>query len=103
MSRPSDMPESVWDAATDIEIDADFSWDGQSFNSRQSEMETRIAIARAIMAERARTTDLVDCLSDMTEHYVQLVSCGDCGNWDAEEESEVIAARKMIAAYRGQS
>ncbi len=100
MSRPEDIPESVWLEAGmlfDRLYDAEPNLEGGCY---QGVTDT---IARAIMAERARTTDLVDCLSDMTEHYVQLVSCGDCGNWDAEEESEVIAARKMIAAYRGQS
>ena len=44
--------------------------------------------------------DVTDCLSDMTEHYVRLAGCGDCGFWDPEQESEVIAARKMIASVR---
>ena len=53
------------------------------------------------MEEMAQTIrDVTDCLSDMTEHYAELVRCGDCGNWDPEEESEVIAARKMIAEVR---
>ena len=61
-------------------------------------------VARAILAERERVADqlrdLADCLSDMTEHYVELAGCGDCGNWDPEEEIEVQAARKMIASIR---
>lgn len=48
----------------------------------------------------SEVVNLVDCLSDMTEHYVQLAGCGDCGNWDPEKESEVIAARRMIAEWR---
>lgn len=49
-----------------------------------------------VPAERVR--DLADCLSDMTEHYVELAGSGDCGSWNPEEEQEVIAARRMIAA-----
>lgn len=48
----------------------------------------------------ALMSDVTDCLSDMTEHYVQLAGCGDCGHWDPEKESEVIAARKMISEIR---
>lgn len=44
---------------------------------------------------------VTECLSDMTEHYVALARCGDCGHWDPEKEPEVIAARKMIAEVRG--
>lgn len=55
----------------------------------------------AAMTEMAeRLGDVTDCLSDMTEHYVSLAGCGDCGHWNPEEESEVIAARKMIATIR---
>lgn len=35
--------------------------------------------------------------------YVQLVSCGDCGNWDVETEEAVIAARAAIAKAEGRS
>jgi hypothetical protein len=38
-------------------------------------------------------------LAAMVKRYVGLVECGDCGNWDAEAEPEVIAAR---AALKGQ-
>lgn len=44
--------------------------------------------------------DMSDCLEDMTNHYAALVNCGDCGNWNPETESEVIAARKMISEVR---
>jgi len=50
------------------------------------------------MVEGLRT--VTDCLSDMTEHYVQLAGCGDCGFWDPEKEDKVIAARKLIADVR---
>jgi hypothetical protein len=32
-------------------------------------------------------------LDIMVEHYTQLAGCGDCGNWNPEEEDKVIAAR----------
>lgn len=52
------------------------------------------------MADSEELRDLVDCLDDMTKHYVELAGCGDCGFWDPEQELEVIAARKMIAKHR---
>jgi hypothetical protein len=47
-----------------------------------------------VLAERDA---LLHALQGLTEHYTALVACGDCGNWDAEVESEVIAARAAIA------
>jgi hypothetical protein len=38
-----------------------------------------------------------DNLAMMIEHYVRLAGCGDCGNWNPEEEPEVIAARNALA------
>jgi hypothetical protein len=55
----------------------------------------------AIMAAKAEAhRDLVDCLDDMTKHYVELAGSGDCGFWNPEREMEVIAARKMVAEHR---
>lgn len=48
--------------------------------------------------------DLADALADaldvLLDHYTQLVNCGDCGNWDPEDEREVIDARAALTAYR---
>ncbi len=43
-----------------------------------------------------REAALVKALEVMTEHYVQLAGCGDCGFWEPEEEDEVIEARKAL-------
>lgn len=45
----------------------------------------------------AAAPELLEQLHKMTEHYVRLAGCGDCGNWNPEEEDEVIAARATIA------
>lgn len=39
---------------------------------------------------------VVDALKDITEKYVALVNCGDCGNWNPETENEVISARAAL-------
>jgi len=39
-------------------------------------------------------------LEMMTEHYVQLAGCGDCGNWDPEKEEKVIAAREILSQFK---
>lgn len=51
------------------------------------------------MAEALR--NVTDGLDGMTEHYVRLAGCGDCGHWNPENEPEVIAARKLVADMRG--
>lgn len=43
-----------------------------------------------------RIEALEAALSTMTEHYVMLAGCGDCGNWNPEEEAEVISARAIL-------
>lgn len=94
MSKPEWCPQDVWDETGKV-------LDGYLY----SPMSADEAIARAILAERERCSDqvrdLADCLDDMTKHYVELVGSGDCGGWDASQEAEVIAARKMIATIRG--
>lgn len=49
----------------------------------------------------AAAPDMFEALSKMLEHYVSLVNCGDCGNWNPEEEPEVIAARSALAKAQG--
>ena len=40
---------------------------------------------------------LVEALTGLLDRYTALVNCGDCGNWNAETEAEVIAARAALA------
>lgn len=102
---PEGISQSAWDEATRC-----WQFIMDETHGIPDEIEQ---IARAIMAatERERRSvhpglsewpleDIADCLEDMTNHYVALVSSGDCGNWSAEHEIEVQAARKMIAAIR---
>jgi len=51
----------------------------------------------------ATAPELLEALKGLLEHYIQLVACGDCGNWDAEEETPVIEARAAIAKAEGES
>jgi len=45
----------------------------------------------------AAAPDLLAALTTFVAEYVQLVESGDAGNWDAETEAKVIAARAAIA------
>lgn len=45
---------------------------------------------------------LVTALEGMIDRYTGLVNCGDCGNWNPEEEKSVIAAREALAAAKGE-
>jgi hypothetical protein len=49
----------------------------------------------------AAAPDLLAALRTFTERYVVMINSGDCGNWDPETETEVIAARAAIAKAEG--
>ena len=48
----------------------------------------------------ARVKELEAALEALLDSHVQLVSSGDCGFWNAEDEPEVRAARAALAAAR---
>lgn len=50
----------------------------------------------------AANPSLLAALTGLLDHYVQIVVCGDCGNWDAEAEPPVIGARAAIAQATGE-
>ena len=45
----------------------------------------------------AAAPDLLAALKVITDQYVSLVASGDCGNWDAERDDQVVLARAAIA------
>jgi hypothetical protein len=49
----------------------------------------------------AASPELLTALDGLLKRYVGLVESGDAGFWDAEEEEEVILARKVIAKAKG--
>jgi hypothetical protein len=49
----------------------------------------------------AAAPDLLEALQTFLDEYVALVVSGDAGNWDAEEENKVKAARAAIAKATG--
>lgn len=58
--------------------------------------DTALALAKQIL-DACQAEELAAKLRMMTEHYVELAGCGDCGNWNPEEEPEVIEARALLA------
>lgn len=50
----------------------------------------------------AAAPDMIEALRGLLERHVQLVTCGDCGTWDVEEEPEVIVARAALSKALGQ-
>jgi hypothetical protein len=50
---------------------------------------------------RDQRDELLAALKGITEMYVRLINSGDCGNWDPEEDKEVIASRAAIAKAEG--
>ncbi|KKJ75467.1 hypothetical protein WH95_18380 [Kiloniella litopenaei] len=51
----------------------------------------------------AAAPDLLEALKAFTKMYVQMIESGDCGNWNPEEDAEVIQARKAIAKAEGKT
>jgi hypothetical protein len=51
----------------------------------------------------AASPDLYEALKALLDHYTLMVESGDAGNWDAEREPQVIAARAALAKVEGQS
>lgn len=51
----------------------------------------------------AAAPDLYEALQTMLKRYVDLAGSGDCGNWNPEEEAQVIAARAALAKARGET
>jgi hypothetical protein len=51
----------------------------------------------------AAAPDLLEALEVLLDSYTALINSGDCGNWNPEEEPDVINARKAIAKARGES
>ncbi|MET0375660.1 MAG: hypothetical protein ABW128_15560 [Rhizorhabdus sp.] len=64
---------------------------------------THTQLANALASHRAQATaELVGVLGAMTERYVELVNCGDCGHWNPETEQEVIDARALLRKHGGE-
>ena len=59
-------------------------------NERLWELESDFAIAK----ERERV--LREALENLLYRYVELIKSGDCGNWNPEEELQVIKARAAL-------
>lgn len=59
---------------------------------------------REIESERAemqkQRDELLEALVNVLELYVELCNSGDCGNFDAEQDDEVKAARAAIAKVK---
>lgn len=63
---------------------------------------TAASTAARIEALEGENAKLREELRLMTEHYVSLAGCGDCGHWNPEEEPEVIQARAALTATEGE-
>lgn len=68
--KPEDIPQEIWDKSWNVEVIADFSFDGQTGGNRE-QAETAENIARAIMAavaeERQACADRI-----LSQRYVPL-------------------------------
>lgn len=47
-------------------------------------------------------TPLRSALQGLLDRYLTMVNSGDCGNWEPEDEAEVIAARKALKTQRSE-
>jgi len=54
-------------------------------------------------AQAARITRISSALEELITSHSRLVGSGDCGNWDVDEEPEMIEARAALDALDGPS
>ena len=50
----------------------------------------------AVIEQALRIAELEAALAGMVGRYVELVECGDCGHWNAEDELPVQTARAAL-------
>ena len=50
----------------------------------------------------AASPALESALEGLLTRYLELVDCGDCGNWEPRNEPEVIASFAALASARGE-
>lgn len=67
----------------------------------KAEWDAKKAAQAEIDRKLATHADLLAALEAMVSTYVHLVNCGDCGNWNPEEEEDVIQARAALSKARG--
>ena len=51
----------------------------------------------AVREVEQQRNELIKALEGMLKMYIQLVNCGDCGNWNPYEDKEVIASIKAMS------
>lgn len=87
--------EASFDGYCDINImsgdDAVIEWT-ENIDHKDREKANAEFIVKAVNSH----VPLLKALELLLERYVELVACGDCGNWNPETDNEVIAARKAI-------
>ena len=58
---------------------------------------TKVCVMDSVSEDAADEIErLRAALEALLERYTGLVNSGDCGNWDCEQENEVIAAREAL-------
>lgn len=85
--------EEYWVGESHYVVGPIDSWTGIITGFRHREDATLVAAA----------PDLLAALDALLKRYSSLVNSGDCGNWNPEEEEEIIAARAAIAKARDMS
>lgn len=85
MSKPDDIPQDVWDVAWEVDVEADFTFDGQTSGSAER-LATAENIARAILAERERCAAFMDRRAD-----------------ELEASSDTVLGRMMGEVYRAEA
>lgn len=67
---------------------------GDEWNSMRTELMSAAASAWLVISPEI--DQLRAALNGLLEHYTGLVNSGDCGHWNPEEETEVMAAREAL-------
>ena len=64
--------------------------------------EFDVEVSEADANLMAASKDLYSALENITNSYIELVNSGDCGNWNPENDKEVVEAYAALAKARGE-
>ncbi len=103
IQSPAEVSEALGDQPVSVSELRDFileHYGNQDMNHTDFRLRAYCLALGAVAARDHHYDAMMRALEGMLDRYTALVNCGDCGNWNPEEEDEVIAARAALAGAK---